>query len=220
MEGGYRVVVIDSVDELSINAAHALLKILEEPPEQTLLLLVSHNPGTLLPTIRSRCRRLSLNPLNVASVVSLIQRHAPETEEDKVQQLIDLSNGSIGTALRLLVDDGLDMLDLVNTLLSDLPALDVPLLDQLGNKVYQERSGKAFRTLFFIFSHQVMEIVKNKAISGAPPNGEINKWIDVWEETNSLFLKAESVNLDRKQVILNAFFAAASAVRDDASDMT
>ena len=62
-EGGWRVVVVDGADEMNRNAANALLKILEEPPQRALLLLVAHSPGRLLPTIRSRCRRFAMAPL-------------------------------------------------------------------------------------------------------------------------------------------------------------
>src|SRR5215470_5545981 len=82
--GGWRVVVIDSVDDLNRNAANALLKILEEPPAQALLLLVSHAPGRLLPTIRSRCRRLTLGPLDAPVMEDLLTRYAPDlTEADR-----------------------------------------------------------------------------------------------------------------------------------------
>ena len=71
--GGWRVVVIDSIDELNRNAANALLKVLEEPPAQALMLLVSHAPGRLLPTIRSRCRRLTLGPLDARVMEGLLR---------------------------------------------------------------------------------------------------------------------------------------------------
>ena len=213
-DGGYRVVVIDSVDELSINAAHALLKILEEPPEHTLLLLVSHNPRTLLSTILSRCRQLSLHPLDAANVGSLIQRYAPETNEEEIKSVVHFSNGSIGLALSLLADDGLEMYHLVGVLLSDLPDLDISGIDKLGDMVAKDPSGKAFQTLYYILSYQLAEIAKANALSDTHPNSGISQWIDVWEETNTLFQKAESVNLDHKQVILNAFFAASAAAHN------
>ncbi len=73
-EGGWRVVIIDSVDELNVNAANALLKILEEPPDRALMLLVCHAPGRLLPTIRSRCCQMPLTPLQDEEVISILQR--------------------------------------------------------------------------------------------------------------------------------------------------
>jgi DNA polymerase-3 subunit delta' len=75
--GEWRVVIVDAADEMNRNAANALLKGLEEPPANTLFLLLAHAPGRLLPTIRSRCRVLSLSPLPEATVVELLARHAP-----------------------------------------------------------------------------------------------------------------------------------------------
>src|SRR5215813_4967550 len=92
--GGWRVVVIDSVDELNRNAANALLKVLEEPPARALILLVSHAPGRLLPTIRSRCRRLTLGPLDERVMEELLGRHAPALAEADRRLLIRVAEGS------------------------------------------------------------------------------------------------------------------------------
>src|SRR5262249_34661542 len=77
-EGGWRIVIVDTADDMNRNAANAVLKILEEPPPRALLILVSDNPGRLLPTIRSRCRRLSLRPLADEVVAALLQRYRPD----------------------------------------------------------------------------------------------------------------------------------------------
>src|SRR5690606_16332159 len=83
-EGGWRIAIVDSADEMNANAANALLKVLEEPPEAAVLLLVSHAPGRLLPTIRSRCRRLSLTASREEEVVSLLRGPLPEGEREPV----------------------------------------------------------------------------------------------------------------------------------------
>src|SRR5262249_28594002 len=76
-ESAWRIAIIDSADELNPNGANALLKLLEEPPARALLLLVAHAPGRLLPTIRSRCRRLALGPLGEGAMDRLLARYAP-----------------------------------------------------------------------------------------------------------------------------------------------
>src|SRR3546814_4565127 len=92
-EGGWRVVVVDCADEMNQSAANAFLKILEEPPPRALLLLVSHAPGGLLPTIRSRCRRLVLNPLSLEQVSSLLAKSRPElTPEDRKSTRLNSSH--------------------------------------------------------------------------------------------------------------------------------
>ncbi len=95
----WRAIVIDSVDDLEASAANALLKMLEEPPANTLFFLISHAPGRLLPTIRSRCRRLDFGKLRDDAMTSLLNRSLPETNSAEMARLVEFANGSIGRAL-------------------------------------------------------------------------------------------------------------------------
>jgi DNA polymerase III subunit delta' len=97
----WRAIVIDSVDDLEAAAGNALLKILEEPPANTLFFLVSHAPGRLLPTIRSRCRRLDFAKLGDDAMTSLLSRSMPEKNVSDIARLVDFGNGSIGRALAI-----------------------------------------------------------------------------------------------------------------------
>jgi DNA polymerase-3 subunit delta' len=95
----WRVVVIDTLDELESSGANALLKILEEPPPNTLFFLVSHAPGRLLPTIRSRCRRLDFHKLDDDAMTSILEREAEGTSAAERQRIVSMSFGSAGRAL-------------------------------------------------------------------------------------------------------------------------
>jgi len=95
-----RVVLIDAIDDLERSAANALLKNLEEPPAGTIFLLVSHAPGRLLPTIRSRCRLLRFGPLEDESVRVALRRALPEAEDAELDALVAVANGAPGNALR------------------------------------------------------------------------------------------------------------------------
>lgn len=95
----WRIVIIDSADEMNKNAANALLKILEEPPAHTILLLVSHNPGMLLPTIRSRCAKLPLQMLDAAETASLLRRYRPNLNEAMIKKIAEMCPQSIGKAI-------------------------------------------------------------------------------------------------------------------------
>lgn len=95
----WRVVVIDSVDDLEPSAANALLKMLEEPPANCLFLLVSHVPGRLLPTIRSRCRRLDFQPLDDDAMTSVLTREPFELGASELARLLPLARGSVARAL-------------------------------------------------------------------------------------------------------------------------
>ena len=98
-EGGWRVVVVDGADRLNTSGQNAILKILEEPPARTVLLVVTENPGGLLPTIRSRCRKLLLPPLPEEVVIDLLGRHQPDLPDADRAALARLAEGSIGRAL-------------------------------------------------------------------------------------------------------------------------
>ena len=95
----WRVAVIDAVDELEASGANALLKMLEEPPPNSLFFLVSHAPGRLLPTIRSRCRRLDFQPLDDDAMTSVLESQAPEISANEREKIIAMSFGSAGRAL-------------------------------------------------------------------------------------------------------------------------
>lgn len=94
----WRAIVIDSADDLETSAANALLKMLEEPPANTIFFLVAHAPGRLLPTIRSRCRRLAFDPLNDDAMTSLIERLVPGSD---ASALVGVADGSPGRAVQL-----------------------------------------------------------------------------------------------------------------------
>ena len=111
--GGWRVGIVDAADDLSSESANALLKLVEEPPSNCLLLLVCHNPGRLLRTMKSRCTRLSLKPIGedqVLDVVSALPLEKPP-ERDALEMATRLSAGSPGRALQLLSSDGAKAFD-------------------------------------------------------------------------------------------------------------
>ncbi len=104
-EGGWRIAIVDAVDELNRSGANALLKVLEEPPERALLLLVSHAPGRVLPTIRSRCRRLLLRPLDVADVAHAVAAATGRSADDpEIEAAAAAADGSVARAFALLDD--------------------------------------------------------------------------------------------------------------------
>jgi DNA polymerase-3 subunit delta' len=97
----WRAIVIDAADDLETSAANALLKMLEEPPADTLIFLVSHAPGRLLPTIRSRCRRLDFARISDDAMTSLLTHSLPETNSAEIAGLIEFADGSMGRALAI-----------------------------------------------------------------------------------------------------------------------
>ncbi|MCF8480116.1 MAG: DNA polymerase III subunit delta' [Rhodospirillum sp.] len=219
-EGGWRVVIVDEAETMNRNAANALLKVLEEPPGRAMLLLVSHNPARLLPTIRSRCRRLQLGALGDDILEHLIARHLPELGPEDRRSLVALAEGSIGRAIDLAGQGGLDLCREVISMLGALPRLDVTRLHALGDKV--ARDDQAFSALAELFPWWLARMTRSGALGQAPAqviSGEaevaarllgaapLDRWIEVWEKVGSLFERARAVHLDRKQTVLSAFLA-------------
>ncbi|KAF0117904.1 MAG: DNA polymerase III subunit delta' [Rhodospirillaceae bacterium] len=220
-ESGWRVVVIDEAETMNDSAANAVLKMLEEPPPRALLVLVSHSPGRLLPTVRSRCRRLALRPLAEGQVATLLARHRPALAPAEALAVARLAEGSIGRALELAEDDGVALYQSMVDLLAGMPRLDGGTLHAFGERIAQG-GDRLFVTWTELFRALLVRMAR-RGVTGQPlaeavPGEEIlaarltsvvglDRWGDVWEKTTHLFGRTESLNLDRKQIVLNAFLA-------------
>ena len=135
-EGGWRVAIVDSVDELNREGANALLKMLEEPPRRAVLLLISHSPARVLPTIRSRCRLLALRPLPAADVARAAAAAIGEDPDAAdIRAAAAAADGSVRRALALLDGDALDLRNRIIALLERLPAVDPRALHALGDRL-------------------------------------------------------------------------------------
>jgi DNA polymerase III subunit delta' len=226
-EGGWRIVIVDSADEMNRNAANALLKILEEPPKRALLLLVCHAPGRLLPTIRSRCRRLSLQPLAVAEIAALLRQQRPQLDESDTLMLARLGDGSIGRALELAEAGGIALYRTLTEVINRLPTLDIQALHRLADGVAGSDGEERFETLTALLIDFLERLIAGTA-DGVPRSvmdeeaallrrlgdpGRLDRWVEVWETLRALFGRTDAVNLDRKLVLLDAFFTLETAAR-------
>ncbi len=226
-EGGWRVVIIDSADEMNQSAANAVLKVLEEPPAKTIMMLVSHAPGRLLATIRSRCRRLQLKPLTPDMVTGMIERCRPELSLDEVRELSQLSEGSIGRAISLADEGGVELYRDLLAVLDTLGKLDVSALHKLADRVGKNGAGETFRTVGELLTWWLGRLILFTAGSPvgdgagedrglierlAGSSVELDCWLEVWEKINRLLARTESSSLDRKQVFINAILALENTV--------
>ena len=206
-EGGWRVVIVDGAEELNQASANALLKILEEPPPRAILLLVCSAPGRLLPTIRSRCRRLRLTPLADEPMHRLLSEYLPRLDAAERGRLITLAEGSPGRALTLNDDEGLAIAAVVDELLGDLP--EVP--GSRGHEIadFLARSETGFATFMDLVRAGVAAAVRESVRGRADPEQErlaalrpLAEWGEVWQDLTRLQDETERFNLDKRQAIV------------------
>jgi len=185
----WRVVVIDSIDDLEKSAANALLKMLEEPPANCLFLLVSHAPGRLLPTIRSRCRRLDFQSLSDDAMASILGRHLPELKESDRRKVIEAAGGSAGRAIALAE---LDLVSLEEAALRILRQGDPTnarrsdLASELGKRGASDRYAAFLELLPSVIAREARDL------SGAPRQ----RAVDAYARTRELVAVAPRLSLD------------------------
>lgn len=211
-EGGWKVAIVDSADEMNKNSANALLKLLEEPPHRSLIILLSHNPGKLLPTIKSRCRKLALKPLSSDNVEFLLDKYLNSAEANKkvsaddIRKLAELSDGSIGKAIDIYKSGGLDLYSEMTQLLS--LTKDKKQFPQKVNSFSDKfsKSGENFDTFFDLLlsylSKNIIQFSKDNSLN----NYAINVNMNVWQEIKNIWDKTNEVNMDKKQSVIDALF--------------
>lgn len=209
-EGGWRVVVVDGAEDLNRNAANALLKVLEEPPARAVLLLTCSAPGRLLPTIRSRCRRLGLTPLGEAAMSDVLGRYLPYLDEDARGRLAMMAEGSVGRALDLAGGGGVAMADLVGEVLAAVPDLPVGRAHQVADRI--GRDEDAFSTFMDLLRAGLAAAVRDAARGRADPDQSrllslrpLDAWVDVWHALTRLQDETEGAHLDKRQAIVEGF---------------
>ncbi len=215
--GGWRVCIVDAADDMNVNAANALLKVLEEPPRQCVFLVLSHAPGRLLPTIRSRCRTLQLKALPGATVFAGLESlgmDAGHSAEDR-QHATDLSDGSFRRAIELLSGGGIEVAHALQALLGQLPKVDVRAVHRFADMV-SARGGDDSNHIFLDLLRDWLDSQVRSGAAAHAPAARLVRWAEVWDKTNEAASLADALNLDRKQVVLGAFGALAKAAGDAA----
>ena len=215
---GWRACIIDSADEMNLNAANALLKILEEPPRQSLFLLASHQPERLLPTLLSRCRRLRLNPLGNDEMLALLQQNYPNLSVEQHERLLLLSEGSPGRAFALVESGGLELYTDMMSLFEGLPnRFDMSAAHVFADRLSALDQEKLYREFMELLRGFLERFVRASAGGGALPVWEtrllehlasdcmIDLWISVWEKIDGWLDDVERLQMNRKQTLLLAF---------------
>ncbi len=211
-DGGRRVAIIDAVDDMNVAASNALLKTLEEPPSKVTLLLISHQPAKLLPTIRSRCRELRLGPLAAPDLAHALFQAGGEVPAGKESALAELAAGSVGTAFRMVELEGLDLYAALIRLFESLPRLSRPM----AMKLAEAGSGKAGQAQFDMIVGLLDLFLARMARAGAtghlsaeaapgeaaliqrlsPDARAARQWADLAQNLGVRARRGKSVNLD------------------------
>jgi DNA polymerase III subunit delta' len=208
---GYRILIVDSADELNRSAANALLKLVEEPPPRSLFLIIAHRAALVLPTLRSRCRMLPLRPLSETEILIVIDGLGdPWANADRDARCVAAARaqGSVATALRLLAQGGLERDNLVRGLLDHLPAVDWRAVHALADEVTGRDNAAEYDRVMASIPDWIDARLHAEAAQGA---GRLAPLAEVWEKAAEAAREAEVMNLDKRPLILSIFADLAAA---------
>jgi DNA polymerase-3 subunit delta' len=201
--GGWRVVLIDCADELNPAGANALLKMVEEPPPRALVLIVAHRPGRVLPTIRSRCRRLKLERLTPPEIAEVIGGLGPpwsETDATARKAAAARADGSAREALRRLDSDADGAMALIDAVVARLPDADPRAVHKLAEAVSGRAAGDAFAALAAALYDWLAARARAESSLAAR-----EALAELWERIRDSTRETEALNLDRRLHVLAIF---------------
>ncbi|MEM1301259.1 MAG: DNA polymerase III subunit delta' [Pseudomonadota bacterium] len=226
-DGGPRVVIVDAADEMNLNAANALLKVLEEPPANTTLLLISHQPSALLPTIRSRCRVLRCDPLDAADMQAALAQAEVSTQSP--QALAALAGGSVGTAIRLETQDGGALYAALVTILGQVPNIDRQTALKLADTV-TARTPERTVLILDMFELLLARLARSGVLgppqpAATPQEADVfaklckdaraaRHWAGVAQTLVERARRGTAVNLDPQTLILDMLFKIEAEARE------
>ncbi|WP_174801000.1 DNA polymerase III subunit delta' [Martelella limonii] len=208
--GNWRIVIVDAADDLNRSAANAILKILEEPPRHAMFLLISHTPGRLLPTIRSRCLPLRLRPLHEDDLVRALGALGVHAAGEEQARLAELANGSVSEALKLVNYGGGEIIDSYRATLEGGDGEARLTMHKLADAMAKRENEVV---LDFLMSH-IDEDIKARARAAALA-GDLEKAERLAAFSSAVtgeVAEAEAFNLDRKQLVLDLLARIRAAV--------
>jgi len=211
-EGGWRVAIVDAVDELNRFGANALLKVLEEPPERALLLLVCHSASRVLPTLRSRCRLTPMRTLSDGEVAAALAAATGRPSNDPhVEAAAAAADGSVSRALAFLDEGTLALRQRALDELGRLPALNANALHALGDVLAgtDVQSLAAFVDTVNVWLSRRLDARQEEA--GRLPR--LERLAEAWERINRAARDVETYNLERKPLVFSVFGLLAEATR-------
>jgi DNA polymerase III subunit delta' len=206
-DGGYRIVIVDPADDLNISAANALLKSLEEPPPRTVFVLVAHSPGALLPTIRSRCQIVRLQPLReeeTLEVLSALGLAVPDSPEGQAA-LASRAAGSVRSAILLTEYGGLEIAAAIDAVLEG-TSFDIAAAAKIADAV----TGREQAMQFELFTSHLLDAIAQRATAAAQLGdaAAADRLATLWSDTRRATDETDTFNLDKRQHVLGSLMRA------------
>jgi len=228
--GLHRVVLIDRAEDMNEASGNALLKVLEEPPLNTTFILITNSLGQIPITIRSRCRMLKFNELQIDDFEKAITQlftlqEMPLPQNVNWQDLMHLSGASVRTGYELIVGNGLKYYQGLYKIMDGLPNLDQRNLDLFIDGVLKDKSGQDYKAGVQLISDLIYRLIKGKIAEFSLSSGEkhlsdklvevqsIDQWLGLWDTLQTRALDVEALNLDKKTFMLQSFFSLRDLLR-------
>lgn len=217
-----RVMIVDGAEQLNRNAANALLKPLEEPPSGVVLILITHRPGQVAATLRSRCAKLPMQSLEEEALADLLKRHAPDMAAEMLPAIIALARGSIGRALELAAGDWLQTYEkTLRTLAAS--RLDALALEELASTLAKWSAKDGFPAVLEMLQAIFGRIIAHATGRTGPSlfadepeilkrlaaRRRVDRWAGLWEKIGRLSAAVDGVNLDHAQALAQILLAMA-----------
>lgn len=192
-DNNWRIVIIDSIDDMNPASANAVLKILEEPPYKTVMILISHNPDKLLPTIKSRCAKLEMPPLNDNNVASLLRRYRPSLSEKAIQGLVKIASGSIGKAIIYSDNEALTKYDDLCKIVYAKNKFSISDLLKFCDGAVSDEAN------YYLVQELILKFIAENVKTCEHPD----EVAGAWDNAIKVFNETERLNLDKKQALIN-----------------
>ncbi len=210
--GGWRISIVDCAEDLNRSSANALLKLIEEPPQRSLILIVSHRPGQVMPTIRSRCRRLRLDPLRENDIATVIAGLGPpwsESDPAAISGAARRAHGSVREALTRLAPEAKEIGALIDSNIRGLPHPDPRAVARLAEALGPRTANEAYQA----FHRDLYDWLATRAFTTVSSASRADAIATLWDRIRAAARETETLNLDRKLHVLAVFAEIAASER-------
>ncbi len=212
----YKFVIIDPVDDLNINAANALLKILEEPPQNSFIFLISHNPDSLLTTIISRCQHINLGELSEQEALEIVADNIDSYDKEVLGKFVRLASNSPGLAMNIISYNGIQIYKDFLAVITDFPNVNILQINDFAENIGANKHSNNWNLFTFFFGFTIQRVIKivlgikiegeyiqgeKEALEKIASKTELNDMVFLAESADSLMRSAEISHLDKKKVI-------------------